>query len=286
MKLQVNPIAFVIALTTVPINAVAEDVSGRQALEASAHSHQFYSEKFDGTLPSITYLVCNKSGDPSDFFWEGVGFGVGETEPIPGHFCVEKIDMISPQGDKKLEAYEEITRVHVLDRSAKVPAILWCNFGSIDRCEQSLLANFGRWASTLRAFGEGATDDAFPFFSASVQQEGSRYFLRVSRPPKNNRLVIVAVGAPVGAVSFTTTLGTELVQGNLSDMITLSERGIFSNLSSEQPAAMIGPSTDFENGGELYVDNKSGENIRLVMLLVGDSGWIFRIDSLLLPQLF
>ncbi len=91
---HLSKLAFVALLILGISSSLEAEMQPLKKREANPYNHHFYSAQFKMPDNVIIYVVCNKTGDESDFFWAKAGFGVGERKPLPAHTCVRRDDYI------------------------------------------------------------------------------------------------------------------------------------------------------------------------------------------------
>ncbi len=241
------------------------------------HGHVFFSEYRDGTIPSIDYLVCNKTDAPSDFFWTIASFGVNENE-LPAHHCLKKTDYfdLGPRSEATHES--RAAQAYVLDKSAEVRTIYWCAFFGLDRCESSILGTGATWASTLREFAEGGSDEPQPIISLNATLEGGQYQIDIRRSADNGQLLVIAKTNQIEGVSMRPGEGVEAKPSLLGDLLAITGEPLESGLSSDMVAMAIFSPSNGEGGVRFFVENLTEKPVQFAVVVLSQTGIALRVD--------
>jgi hypothetical protein len=246
--------------------------------EDEAHSHVFYSEYREGSIPSIEYLVCNKTNSLSDFFWTIAGFGIDQ-DRLPANHCVQRTDFLNPQPDNKPAHSYIAAKVYVREETAEVRTLYWCEYLGVDRCDGSIIGAGATWTSTLRAFAEGSSNDFPIFLTVEAVLEGQRYQIEIRRSEDSGQLLVVAVTDTVDGIFLEPSDGVEAKTGLLKDFLPASGEALRSGLSDDMSTLAIFTPAATDMGARIFFDNRSLSPAKLAVLLVNDDGSIVRLDS-------
>lgn len=245
--------------------------------EDQVHGHVFFSEYRDGTIPSIDYLVCNKTDASSDFFWTLASFGVNENE-LPAHHCLRRTDYFDLRAGNEATHESKAAEAFVLDKSAEVRTIYWCAFLGVDRCESTILGMGASWASTLREFAEEGSDEPQPIISLNATLEGGQYQIDIRRSDANGQLVVIAKTNQIEGVSMRPGEGVEAKPGFLGDFMPVRGEPLESGLSNDMSAMVVFSPSDGEGGVTLFVENLTEEPVQFAVVVLNQSGIALRVD--------
>lgn len=267
-----------------PMSVLAQDALQEQ--NGDVWSHSFYSGEFRGPESRITYIVCNRTADHSDFFWARAGFGIGEQTPMRAQSCLRRDDYVYVEdGTQPPGPSVEISDVFVRDQpSGEVPTLMWCDFLGVDRCGNGLISGAAAWITSLRMLGDGPSGEVELIASTNVQLSEGRYQIEIEYSEDAGSLVAVARNSVVETASFEDPDGQTLEITPLGEFVSL-EAPITLGLS-EADAAVLLPS--FEQTGGLFsfsFQEIESEFTSLSILGVSDGQPIFRFDGVSLDRI-
>lgn len=258
--------------------AVAEQGQPSPRQEDQAHGHHFYSERLHNGADLIDYVVCNKTDDESDFFWTGAAFGVSQFDPLPAHHCLEKKDYLRRTNSSPVDFDSGPSKVYVLDRSAQVPTVYWCEFKGFDRCDEGVLGSIVSWSSSLREFAEGASDRPFrPIISVDAVLEGGRYQIEIRRADNNGQLLIIAKSPSMDGIALEPARGVEAKSAMLGDFFFGTDNAIGADLTADMPVVAALSSAASDQGVRLYFENRTPSAIALAIVVASDDGLLYRM---------
>lgn len=272
--------AAVLAALLFPVSVAAEVATPSSREEAQAHGHHFYSERLFGGTDLISYVVCNKTDEESDFFWTGAAFGVSELEPLPPHHCVEKKDYLRRTKTVSPDFVSEPSKTYVIDKSGEVPTVFWCELWGLDRCADGLIGSVISWSSQLREFAEGADDKPFqPLVSVDVNIEGGKYLIDIRRSEDTGQLLVIAKRPSLDGVVLKPGPGTEAKFGSLGDFFSGTEQSIGIGLTSDMPTVAVFSPATRDQAIRLTFENQTGTGIALSVVVADGVGLVYRIDT-------